>query len=391
MRVAGAWIFALIGIAIVLELGARVAESVVHDVRRGRESGPDWFVFDADLGWRARPGYAGGLYGATRAFDARGFLTVDGDDLAAARSGKIVLLGDSRTFGNGVAAEATFSEQLEEAVPGAATVNLGIPGYTSYQGLRALETRGLPLEPAVVVLAFDFNDRRSVLRASDVDGPERFRELAARAERGSWARRADRSALVRVSRRLFFGPDPATRGTVDADDLTPRVGLTAYRANLERMLELCRARGIRAVVMTFGDDPDAASRLEEGYRALAHGDASAAIAPLRRAVSLGNPLSEAARRLLREAYRASGQEDLAAALSRVEVPFRSLHGGDPIEADTTYREAAEEVAARAGVPVVDVAGLLAAHAETYTDLCHFDEEAHRLIADALASAILAPR
>ncbi|HVQ35371.1 MAG TPA: GDSL-type esterase/lipase family protein, partial [Candidatus Bathyarchaeia archaeon] len=361
--------------------------SIVDDVRRGRAAGPDGFVFDAEAGWRARPGYAGELYGATRVFDAQGFLTVDGDDLAA-RAGKIVLLGDSRTFGNGVAAEATFAEQLEEAIPGASTVNLGLPGYTSYQGLRTLETRGLPLDPAVVVLAFDFNDRRYVLRASDVDGPEHFRDLAARAERRRWARLADRSTLVRLTRRLVSGPDPDA-GSVDADDLRPRVGVASYRANLERMLELCRARRIRAVVMTFGDHPDARAPLDEGRRALARGDVPAALAPLRRAVGLVNPLSEAARRLLRETYAASGEASLASALSRVEVPFRSLHGGDPIEPDATYREAAEDVAKRAGVTVLDVGALLAAHPETYADVCHFDEQGHRLIADALAS-ILAP-
>lgn len=68
-----------------------------------------------------------------------------------------VAVGDSFTFGDGVALDNTWVYRLEEAV-GGDVVNTGVPGYSSIQNMRNLAAYGLQLEPEVVLWAFSGND-----------------------------------------------------------------------------------------------------------------------------------------------------------------------------------------------------------------------------------------
>ena len=67
---------------------------------------------------------------------------------------RIVALGDSFTFGQGVPDDAAWPAQLERALPGTEVVNLGERGYGHDQMLYALEDDGIPMQPDAVVLAF---------------------------------------------------------------------------------------------------------------------------------------------------------------------------------------------------------------------------------------------
>jgi lysophospholipase L1-like esterase len=76
---------------------------------------------------------------------------------------RILFLGDSCTFGYGVAHDATFVEAVESTLsdmkPGAVEcINAGVPGYTIFQGYRYLATEGLRYQPDLVVLNFGWND-----------------------------------------------------------------------------------------------------------------------------------------------------------------------------------------------------------------------------------------
>lgn len=77
---------------------------------------------------------------------------------------RIVLLGDSVAFGQGVAAEEDFASLLEARLaaeaPDAAVevLNLGVGGYNPYTEARLLEDVGLRYEPDLVVVQFCIND-----------------------------------------------------------------------------------------------------------------------------------------------------------------------------------------------------------------------------------------
>ncbi|HEX6198916.1 MAG TPA: GDSL-type esterase/lipase family protein, partial [Thermoanaerobaculia bacterium] len=112
------------------------------------------FAPDATTGYRLRPGFEGMDVAATGEF--RVPVEIDGLGLRAGagggdRAGGVLAVGDSLTFGEGVAAGETFAARLEDAL-GVPVVNAGVPGYSSRQSAaRAREL--LPrLRPRLVLL-----------------------------------------------------------------------------------------------------------------------------------------------------------------------------------------------------------------------------------------------
>lgn len=76
---------------------------------------------------------------------------------------RLLFLGDSCTFGYGVAHDQAFVQVAESALrdmsPGPVEcINAGVPGYTLFQGYRYLVTEGLRYQPDLVVLNFGWND-----------------------------------------------------------------------------------------------------------------------------------------------------------------------------------------------------------------------------------------
>jgi lysophospholipase L1-like esterase len=90
-----------------------------------------------------------------------------GADFSAAkdpRAFRIICLGDSWTFGTNVDQHDTFPHRLEALLradfPMAdfEVLNLGVPGYATYNGLELLKSRALELEADFFVLGFAMNE-----------------------------------------------------------------------------------------------------------------------------------------------------------------------------------------------------------------------------------------
>ena len=79
---------------------------------------------------------------------------------------RVVVLGDSSTFGWGVDASEAYPQQLRAALAArldlplerVEVIDLGVPGYSSFQGLVLLQRLGLALSPDLVVWSFLSND-----------------------------------------------------------------------------------------------------------------------------------------------------------------------------------------------------------------------------------------
>jgi GDSL-like lipase/acylhydrolase family protein len=111
-------------------------------------------VYSEAYGWALRPGarYIG-RNGETITVNARGYRGALHAEVAPAGVTRVVMLGDSITFGTGVADGQTFSDRLD-ALPGLEVVNLGVDGYGTDQELLRLEREGLSYHPRVVILNF---------------------------------------------------------------------------------------------------------------------------------------------------------------------------------------------------------------------------------------------
>lgn len=74
---------------------------------------------------------------------------------------RILILGDSVSFGHGVEDDETYSEQLEDLLSTSEhpvdVINTGVPGNSPFQEFVDLE-RGLTFEPDIVVYQFTLND-----------------------------------------------------------------------------------------------------------------------------------------------------------------------------------------------------------------------------------------
>jgi lysophospholipase L1-like esterase len=97
---------------------------------------------------------------------SRGFRTDEFGARAAPGVVRVVVLGDSSTFGWGVEQFEAYPERLRGALAarlglpaeGIEVLNLGVPGYSTFQGRELLERVGLALAPDLVVWSYLSND-----------------------------------------------------------------------------------------------------------------------------------------------------------------------------------------------------------------------------------------
>jgi hypothetical protein len=134
----------------------------IWDHHRGT---PGIFLSDARRGQRLAAGYNGWFAGVPVRINSLGFrdpreYTVD----KAPGTFRILIIGDSVTFGHGAVFETTypylFEQQLEQWRDDVRweVWNLGVPGYNTRQELAYLEEVGPVFKPDLVVIGFYPND-----------------------------------------------------------------------------------------------------------------------------------------------------------------------------------------------------------------------------------------
>jgi lysophospholipase L1-like esterase len=230
------------------------------------------FEFDPLLCWRLKPNLRGIWWDFTPVTTNTQHLRMD-RDIGAKKGTRIVVLGDSVTFGYRVpvardrqqptqfdAAEKTYAALLEAALhekfPGREieVLPLACPGYTSGQGLAWLKRDIAPLAPDIVVACFGWND----VRAAGL--PDRATMPAAGAQifvRG----------LISHSQLLLNIAESAQRrAPVDSTHTAPeaRSSEEEYIAHFLEMETLSRAHGAWFGILlpvyrdpnTAGIDPD---------------------------------------------------------------------------------------------------------------------------------------
>lgn len=131
---------------------------------------------------------------------------------------RILCLGDSLTFGNGVALAETYPKQLEKMLNASGegpyeVINAGTPAYDTWQELIYLREYGLQLEPDLVIVGFYANDIMPIpaylaRRGRVVTSEEQANELKPRANRAIlWLKRSrlllfSRARLTQLMNRI---------------------------------------------------------------------------------------------------------------------------------------------------------------------------------------------
>ncbi|NJB68695.1 lysophospholipase L1-like esterase [Desulfobaculum xiamenense] len=149
---------------------------------------------------------------------------------------RIVFVGDSCTQIGSY--DRQFAQLVESERPGMAVpfLNAGVAGWSSYQGLRQLERDVLGLDPDVVTIYFGWNDHWASFGIEDKDVASVLLPFGL-----SHLRVVQLFIKVRAVGLVEPGKITLARNRVPEED---------YRANLERMVTLCREHGIRPVLLT---------------------------------------------------------------------------------------------------------------------------------------------
>jgi hypothetical protein len=159
--------------------GLLVAEVVTRIAGGGAASANRsmFFDYDPEVGWRCRADLdlrfaEPGTCDVRVRCNSRGLR--DREHALAKPDGvrRVVVLGDSYAWGQGVENDQTVAAVLERALPGVETVNLGVAAYTSVQELVLFEEEGVRYAPDWTVLLFCDNDLDS--NFDDKDGRRPF-------------------------------------------------------------------------------------------------------------------------------------------------------------------------------------------------------------------------
>jgi lysophospholipase L1-like esterase len=220
-------------------------------------------------GWTPRPSFRYTLAGSETTINRRGYR---GREVALARTPdrrRVVMLGDSITFGYGVRDGETFSAVMETLDARLEVVNLGVQGYGTDQELLKLEREGLAYAPDVVVLnvclANDLLDNAAARSIYDGVYPKpyfrleegRLVEVAAHVALSPPRRLAlllsQRSALFNVLLDLTHVDRARYQrelaGRAEAEPAEPAFAVTF--ALVRRMEELTRARRAAFVALLY--------------------------------------------------------------------------------------------------------------------------------------------
>lgn len=380
-------------IAAALLLLAEGLARIAYTVHLGWAKETDWYVYAADVGWDRRPNFSDvDDCNEDRTFDGQALVSSDGARLKKKREGQFraLFLGDSGTYGYCVPTEETFVETVNRLLPEAAAVNLGVSGYTSYQGYKSLLKYGPLIDPDMIFISFSFNDRRLVLQPELADSDAAFQRLysASRLQRLS-----DISYLFGAA-KLASGwlrpADPGASGMmseVRLDGMQPRVDRQAYRENLTKMVQWAKQRGIAVAFIVLGDNPEQTRSLREGIKYLSEKNHELAIKHLTLAKDDDDWFSALARLHLAKAYEEAGLDDKAQQVLLMKNVKAGVHGGSPIVLDTEYNAIVREVADRYGVQVIDAVGELNKNADVYFDFTHFDETGHQIVGRLVTNAL----
>jgi lysophospholipase L1-like esterase len=155
-----------LGVGLALAGGEALVRALglISEPREHLDPGP--YTADAELGWILRPDYRGVyrgyLFEAATSTNSLGFRGPDWDAARQSAEHRILVLGDSCTFGLGVADAQTFPALLEARLRAqgrkAAVFNAGIPGYDTAQEARLLSRLMAVVRPDLLIVAWLPND-----------------------------------------------------------------------------------------------------------------------------------------------------------------------------------------------------------------------------------------
>lgn len=157
------WLINLAVMAVAALVPCLIAEGALRLMAPPADSADLWRRLPSAVEWSGKPHGHGTHAGVPVAFNGFGYRDAERSPQPAPGTVRVLALGDSVTFGMGVAQDETFPRQTERLLSAARggpveVLNLGMPGYNTLHQLAQLRELGLGLQPKVVVVGFLYND-----------------------------------------------------------------------------------------------------------------------------------------------------------------------------------------------------------------------------------------
>jgi hypothetical protein len=225
-------------------------------------------------GFANRPGvrleYGKAEYHVTVAHSSRGFRCPELPPHKPPGRTRVLVLGDSMTYGLGAENHETYAARLEQLDPRLEVINAGVPGYSAAEELLLLDEEGPSLEPDLVLVGFFFNDLpgafKSGVRFTLEDGELRYHPPEAPPVKESsgapgavslWSRSylyrftSDRITLLRYWLGDVFGFRVRATSVLLPEEVEPAWQLSF--ALLRRIAERSAELGARTLVAVIPD------------------------------------------------------------------------------------------------------------------------------------------
>ena len=193
-----------------------------------------------------------------------GFRERSFSDVKAPGTYRIVAVGDSFTYGNGIRNDERYTEILQKGLPDSFEVlNFGTAGANTPQHLDTIANVVLPLKPDFVILQWYVND----VEGHDSTGRPTYHSLLPFSALHGWL--IDASAFYTVANMQWAQWQVALGMTPTyADYLRRRMGdpngpdARADRATLVALIEACRRQGVAIGMVLF---PDTGAPIDANY------------------------------------------------------------------------------------------------------------------------------
>ena len=120
------------------------------------------YIYDSQLGWRNIPNWNATTFDQPLSINSRGLRDREYSLRKPANTIRILVLGDSYTWGYGVGNEQVYTEVMEDELlkdTGSQVLNCGVSGWGTDQQYLFLKDEGFAYQPDIVVVCF-FSLRR---------------------------------------------------------------------------------------------------------------------------------------------------------------------------------------------------------------------------------------
>ena len=281
---------------------------------------------------------------------------------------RILVLGDSMTFGPAVSLERTYPKLLEQLLNESAAagshyqvINAGTSGYNTLQELATWRGAGVVLEPDLVIVGFCINDIDDPRRHVDAHTLETLGELPEE----MMPNRGEASSEDVPSSRQQEPSDEEARGRLPI----PFKGFLREHSAFYRFL----VRRYDALLKSLGIRDPVPGELRRQYQEM---DAKLS--------SYGTPEWQ---------WLAKQWEGFGVLSEQTEVPWAVVFLPWHYQLQRGYQSLPQELlrdyGQEHGIVVVDPSSVLAQGktSGSFIDLAHFSEEGHRLVAETLYEAL----